>query len=153
LPVRTSRGLLVAVAGLGDPRPSILRMGGFERASFCGWWVDIGTGTLDHQNSWTSFSFQTSSSVSAPEGHLKDLFDSFRLEVRYNKVAMSAKCRVAINEEGLDGLVAHSAGSDGIWPISGPATEWEAFPSDWCPPEDSNGRGDNHPYRFAPDTG
>jgi hypothetical protein len=84
-------------------------MGGFERASFCGWWVDIGTGTLGHQNSWTSFSFQMSSSVSAPEGHLKDLFDSFRLEVRYNKVASWAKCRVAINEEGLDGLVAHSA--------------------------------------------
>jgi site-specific DNA recombinase len=47
--------------------------------------------------------------VSAPEGLLRDLFDSFRLEVRYNKVSSWAKCRVAINEEGLDGLVAHSA--------------------------------------------
>jgi site-specific DNA recombinase len=47
--------------------------------------------------------------VSAPEGLLRDLFDSFRLEVRYNKVSGWAKCRVAINEEGLDGLVAHSA--------------------------------------------
>ena len=45
----------------------------------------------------------------APEIVLRDLFEAFRLEVRYNKVSSWATCRVAINEEGIEGLVAHSA--------------------------------------------
>jgi hypothetical protein len=47
--------------------------------------------------------------VPAPEIVLRDLFEAFRLEVRYNKVSSWATCRVAINEEGIEGLVAHSA--------------------------------------------
>lgn len=47
--------------------------------------------------------------VPAPEVVLRDLFEAFRLEVRYDKVSSWANCRVAINEEGLNGLVAHSA--------------------------------------------
>ncbi|MDQ3955828.1 MAG: hypothetical protein M3285_09795 [Actinomycetota bacterium] len=46
--------------------------------------------------------------VPAPEIVLRDLFEAFRVEVRYNKVSSWATCRVAINEEGMEGLVAHS---------------------------------------------
>ena len=46
---------------------------------------------------------------SAPEHVLRRMFESFRLQVRYDKIASWATCRVAIREEALDQLLAHSS--------------------------------------------
>lgn len=40
--------------------------------------------------------------VPASEIVLRDLFEAFRLDVRYNKVSSWATCRVAINEGGME---------------------------------------------------
>jgi len=46
---------------------------------------------------------------SAPEHMLRRMFESFRLQVRYDKVASWATCRVAIREETLDQLLTDSS--------------------------------------------
>ena len=46
---------------------------------------------------------------SAPEHVLRRMFESFRLQVRYDKVASWATCRVAISEEALDQLQTDSS--------------------------------------------
>jgi hypothetical protein len=46
---------------------------------------------------------------SAPEHVLRGMFESFRLQVRYDKVASWATCRVAITEEALDQLQTDSS--------------------------------------------
>jgi hypothetical protein len=46
---------------------------------------------------------------SAPEHVLRRMFESFRLQVRYDKVASWATCRVAIREEVLDQLLTDSS--------------------------------------------
>jgi site-specific DNA recombinase len=46
---------------------------------------------------------------SAPEHVLRRMFESFRLQVRYDKVASWATCRVAIREEALDQLQTDSS--------------------------------------------
>jgi hypothetical protein len=47
---------------------------------------------------------------SAPEHVLRRMFESFRLQVRYDKVASWATFRVAIREEALDQLQTDSSG-------------------------------------------
>jgi hypothetical protein len=46
---------------------------------------------------------------SAPEHVLRRMFESFRLQVRYDKVASWATCRVAIREEALEQLLTDSS--------------------------------------------
>ena len=45
----------------------------------------------------------------APEHVLRRMFESFRLQVRYDKVASWATCRVAIREEALEQLLTDSS--------------------------------------------
>lgn len=47
--------------------------------------------------------------LSAPEHLLRRMFESFRLQVRYDKVASWATCRVAIKEDALDQLLTDSS--------------------------------------------
>jgi hypothetical protein len=46
---------------------------------------------------------------SAPEHVLRRMFESFRLQVRYDQVASRATCRVAIREEALEQLLTVSS--------------------------------------------
>jgi hypothetical protein len=47
--------------------------------------------------------------ASAPENLLRRIFESFRLQVRYDKVASWATCRVVIREDALDHLLTDSS--------------------------------------------
>ncbi|CAN5378275.1 hypothetical protein BH20ACT22_BH20ACT22_19120 [soil metagenome] len=64
---------------------------------------------------------------SAPEHVLRRMFESFRLQVRYDKVASWATCRVAIREETLDQLLTDSSAL-----LAAQTNDPDGERSQWC---------------------